>query len=1193
MRILTPARTASLLAFFLTAALSLPARAGAIGSNFPSSGAYSEVNPSGWASASWPLGATFTSGPGSTLQVGVYSAHATKMVLEIYLNDTGSDATYDYDMAKGSDNVWRAAVAGIPQHTLYAFRAWGPNWTYSASWARGNSSAGFVTDCDSSGNRFNPNKVLFDPYARELSHNTWTPAMAAAGESYSMYTSGGTNVSSSQTYKGPLSNNTAVDARTVDDGHWAPKSVALTDSTPTGTKPGLAQKDAVIYEAHVKGLTAHPESVKLTTLLSSYSGFQDAANVPDNLRGTYAGAAYMAGYLKDLGFNTIELLPVHETNNADNPSNAPSTSGGGYWSYWTYGFFAPDRAYAHDQSLGGPTAEFKAMVAAFHAAGIEVYLDVVYNHTAEGGVWDSSTAQQAELTFLRGLDNASYYTLVSGTPQFYWVSTGVGTNVNGASAPAAKLITDSLTYWANTMGVDGFRFDEGAELGRNGSSGFSSSAPLLVSIASLASQYQFKIIAEPWDVNDGAEIGNFPPGWACWNGNFRDTARLFLQGIVSTFNSASGGIGYADAFQGTQLKFANEGGPQKSVNFIVCHDGYNMTDVVSYANGPSNLSWPFGPEQEGGNDNNASFGGNQTLRRQVIRGGWTYMVLSRGVPMFLFGDEMGRTVNGNNNSYNIDSVATWNNYAMVASPSPDTLPTEDATGGTMPYDNNLGTFSSTHNSNFAFLQYLLHLRQAHPAFRQGDYTSESITFTNPDGSTFVEAASAAALIYMHGTQVGDDDFLVLANMTASAASYTLPSGPAGTHWAKIIDTNSSSEGNDNCWTLAQGPQVSSTLSVNAQSVVVLESVAPVPAFTIQPLSVTASAGSTVVLAAGASNNPTYQWYLNGSKITGATDALLVLTGSSVQPGSYTCVATNVSGTATSAAATVSVTSTTTPGRLINLSCLGFVGTGANILQAGFVVSGGSGGGSLPVLVRASGPALAQFSVPNLLPDPELTLNNTTDPNKTVVLAVDNGWKGDTSIYNEAKAVGAFSWGSKATPDSAFYETGLSGGSYTAQVAGAAGDTGNGLVEVYDATPSGTYVDGMPRLINLSTLVQIQAGTTPVYDGFVIQGSTARTVLIRATGPTLSAFGLGGLLKDPQLILTNTTGQNVVVATNTGWGADPSIIQVARSVGAFSWGGSATSDSALAITLPPGSYTAGVVGASADAGLALIEVYEVP
>src|SRR5580698_7810808 len=398
---------------------------GDVGTHHPSSGKYSEVNEAGWAAAAWARGATFSSGAGSTLEVGVYSANATKVVLEIYLSATGADATYDYAMAKGADNVWRAAIADVPNLTLYAFRAWGPNWTYSSSWARGNSSAGYGSDCDSAGNRFNPNKVLYDPYAREISHNLVTPALAAAGEGYGMFLSGG---SAAETYSGPGKNNVAIDQRNVDSGHWAPKSVALVDSTPTGTKPNLRQADAVIYETHLKGLTAHPSSVSLASILSPYSGFQDAANVPGTLRGTYAGAASMAGYLKDLGINTVEFLPVQETNNASNSTTAPADSGGGYWGYWTYGFFAPDRRYSSNQAPGGPTEEFKKMVAAFHREGIEVYLDVVYNHFGEGGTQDASL-NEAEIDCFRGLDNASYYTLVPGSPRQYYDTTGCGDNL--------------------------------------------------------------------------------------------------------------------------------------------------------------------------------------------------------------------------------------------------------------------------------------------------------------------------------------------------------------------------------------------------------------------------------------------------------------------------------------------------------------------------------------------------------------------------------------------------------------------------------------------------------------------------------------------------------------------------------------------------------------------------------------------
>ena len=799
-----------------------PLSAAAIGSNYPASGAYSPVGQSTWGSASWPLGSAFTAGVGSTLEVAVYSANATNMVLEIYLADTGASATYDYTMTKGSDNIWRAAVASVPANTLYAFRAWGPNWPFNSSWTRGNSSAGYISDCDSLGNRFNPNKVLFDPYTRELSHNRDSVASIAAGEGAGLYASGGTDVASTQTYTGPTTTGgVAMNCRNVDSGKWAPKSVAFVDTTSTGTKPNLNQKDAAIYETHLKGLTAHPSSVNLTTLLSPYSGFQDAVNVPNALRGTYAGAAYMAGYLKDLGINTVEFLPVHETNNAmENTTKTATPGNSNYWSYMTYGYFAPDRHYASNQALGGPTAEFKSMVAAFHAAGIEVYLDVVFNHTAEGGTWDT-TGMQAELTAWRGLDNRSYYTL--GSPaNFYFDSTGCGNNFNGGSTPAANTVTDSLAYWSNTMGVDGFRFDECAELGRNGTGSFSTSAPLLVNIASLAAADNFKIIAEPTDMSS-YEVGQFPSGWAEWNENYRDATRRYMIGNLA----GSNGVLFVDGFNGDYNDFNAVGGPEKSVNMIVCHDGFGITDQVSYGTDDNtSVTWPFGPSDGGTSDEDSSaWSGNQALRRQVIRDFWTFQILSRGVPMLVWGDEMGRTVNGNNNSYDVDSVATWNNYNMLGTTSPNTVATGDLTGGTAGYVNNLGTFTGTNNGNFGFLQYMLQLRANHVAFRQSNYTSVTISYLNSNGTTgFTEASNASPLIYVAGSMVGDSDFAIFSNMSGSTVTYTIPAAPAGTHWVRLVDTNNWAENVSNCWPVATAVTVSGTYGVDNQSMVVLQAV---------------------------------------------------------------------------------------------------------------------------------------------------------------------------------------------------------------------------------------------------------------------------------------------------------------------------------------------------------------------------------
>jgi glycogen operon protein len=283
-------------------------------------------------------------------------------------------------------------------------------------------------------------------------------------------------------------------------------------------------------------------------------------------------------------------------------------------------------------------------------------------------------------------------------------------------------------------------------------------------------------------------------------------------------------VGYCDAFYGDYNQFNGEGGPQKSVNLVTCHDGFNMTDLVSFSSpDTTTVSWPFGPSNGGSSSNDSSsWNMNQTLRRQVIRSFWTFMALSRGVPLIEYGDEFGRTMNGNNNAYDVDSVATWNNYNMIGTNSPDTVVTGDKTGGTMAYDNNLGTFVGATNGNFAFLQYLLQLRAAHPAFRQSNY-SESITFTNPDLSGgFNEWSDPAVQIFVTGTQVGDQDFLILVNLSSSSVGFTLPTPPSGTNWVRLIDTNSWAESANNCWSASNGAVITGNYGVNNNSIVVLE-----------------------------------------------------------------------------------------------------------------------------------------------------------------------------------------------------------------------------------------------------------------------------------------------------------------------------------------------------------------------------------
>jgi hypothetical protein len=356
-----------------------------------------------------------------------------------------------------------------------------------------------------------------------------------------------------------------------------------------------------------------------------------------------------------------------------------------------------------------------------------------------------------------------------------------------------------------------------------------------------------------------------------------------------------------------------------------------------------------------------------------------------------------------------------------------------------------------------------------------------------------------------------------------------------------------------------------------------------PAFTTQPISATVT-GGTVALVAVATNSPTYQWSRSGSPVTGATGSILLIPSAVSGAGSYTCVASNSSGMATSSPATVALTSTNNIGRLVNISCRAKVGTGANILIAGFAVGGQGTSGQEPLLIRASGPALVPFGVAGTLPDPQLQLFSGSTS-----IGLNNGWAGDAAISRSASAVGAFAWSDPTSHDSALLES-MAPGPVTAQISGQSNDTGVALAEVYDATPTGTYTPTSPRLVNISTRVQVGSGGNILIAGFVIGGTTSRTVLIRASGPALVPFGVTGTLPDPELQLFSGT---TLLEADSGWGGNAQIAFTAASVGAFSWGASATPDSALLVTLPPGAYTAQVSGASGDTGVALIEVYEVP
>lgn len=750
------------------------------------------VEPREWGTLRAPLGAHVRE---NTVSFAVYSANATHVQLELFDRAIGSAAGRTFLMQQCADNIFRAQITNLPLGTMYGYRCWGPNWLRSAQWTPG-SIYGFITDVDRNGNRFNPNKLLLDPYARELSHDRETKELSQLGHHAEMYGSG------PGLYTG--FGHTPVVRRVFDTGPFAPKSVLIHDTTHVGQKPQLAAKDAVIYEAHVRGLTRHPSASRLEAILKNEPGFSDTKNVPPEYRGTYRGAAYMAPYLKALGVTTVEFLPVHEAANDLNTEEIPEdrveceAPHGNYWGYMTYGYFAPDRRYAYDQSPGGPTREFKEMVRSFHAHGIEVYLDVVFNHSGEGGLWEDGDWSTAEVLFFRGLDNATYYALAGDGNRDYWVSTGCGNNLNCSNPAVQKLIVDSLVYWTVEMGVDGFRFDLATVLGRQElyDYAFRAGAPLLTTIAQLAESHQIEVIAEAWDTAS-SNVGSFPCGWAEWNGRFRDVLRRFCRGEANLVHE------FAEVVNGDYHAFADQGGPHKSINFIVAHDGFTLLDLVSYNVKSNEQPWPFGPT-DGGSDNNLSWdsGGSHSLRRQRLRNFLVLQMFARGVPMVVGGDEYGRTQNGNNNPYKLDSVATWHNYSAINTPCPTAIPTE----GPGTYHDNFGRYPKPYNGWFRFFRHVLNMRANHVALRQNQYgdfnpnAGHDVTmcFVAPDGSPALWHPSAVQW-QIYGLSVNDTNFVLLVNMSQSDVAFTIPADTSRRPWRRLIDTAAWAETHDNYW----------------------------------------------------------------------------------------------------------------------------------------------------------------------------------------------------------------------------------------------------------------------------------------------------------------------------------------------------------------------------------------------------------
>jgi glycogen operon protein len=602
------------------------------------------------------------------------------------------------DLGEYDAGVWHGFVPGIEPGQAYGYRVAGP---YDPG----------------RGLRCNPGKLLLDPYARAITGDvTWDPALRGDTDG--------------------------------DSAPFVPRSLVVdgSDYDWSGDAPlSLPYQDLVLYELHVKGFTArHP-------------------GIPPELRGSYAGLAHDAatGYLRDLGVTAVELLPVHEHVPEGFLAGRGLTN---YWGYNTIGFFAPHQGYSAAVRAGrgpdGQVSEFKDMVKALHLAGIEVILDVVYNHTAEGG-------QDGPTLSFRGLDNGMYYRLAPGDASGYLDTTGTGNSLNAGNPYTLRLIMDSLRYWVSEMHVDGFRFDLAATLGREGDNRFDALSAFFDLVAQDPVISGAKLIAEPWDVGqaDSYDLGRFPAQWREWNGLYRDSMRDFWR------SRDTGVAEFATRFAGSSdLYGAARRRPTASVNLVTVHDGFTLRDLVSY-NGKHNEA--NGEDNRDGTDDNRSWNcGTEgptddpdvnALRAGQSRAMLTTLLLSFGMPLLLGGDELGRTQGGNNNAYCQDNEISWFDWAHA----------DDELRG--------------------YVKRVLTLRREHPVFRRkrfltGVATEELRWFcaagTPMSGEQWADPTMHAIAVYLDGadapdesddgTPLLDDDFLILVNAYWGPVTFAIP-----------------------------------------------------------------------------------------------------------------------------------------------------------------------------------------------------------------------------------------------------------------------------------------------------------------------------------------------------------------------------------------------------------------------------------
>ncbi len=650
----------------------------------------------------------------------LYSEHGTGV--ELCLFDEAGNQTECIPFKERTAHVFHAFLPGVGPGQRYGYRVDGP-------WEPNN------------GYRFNKAKLLVDPYAEAICGKVdWKKPIFP--------------------YDLMSGDDTKID--TQDSAAGVPKGIVVGHDFDWGNdcKPQTPLSDSVIYEVHVKGYSKRNPMV------------------PENLRGTYAGLAHEASinYLKKLGVTAVELLPVHHFIDAGNLVDKGLSN---YWGYNTLGYFAPMARYSSGGDGGAQVNEFKQMVKDLHAAGLEVILDVVYNHTCEGN-------QLGPMLSFKGVDNTTYYRMVQGNCRFYMDYTGTGNTLNVHNPQVLKLLMDSLRYWVTEMHVDGFRFDLAATLARE-LHDVSKLSAFFDTIHQDPTLAEVKLIAEPWDVGDGGyQVGQFPILWAEWNGLYRDTVRRFWKGDDGELSKFAYRLtGSSDLYQYDGRK------PYASINFITAHDGFTLTDLVSYndkhneANGENN--------QDGANDNDSWNMGAEgptedpainEMRERQVRNFLATLLLSQGVPMICGGDEVGRSQMGNNNTFCQDDELTW-------------------------YDWNL---DAPRKRLMDFTSKLIELRLSHPNLHRRKFFQDrnirgsvvrDIAWYNTDGNEFSEenwnsswskslgvVLNGKTLNYTDefGKPIEDDSFLLLVNASADGVEFKLPPPINGTPWGVVLRT---------------------------------------------------------------------------------------------------------------------------------------------------------------------------------------------------------------------------------------------------------------------------------------------------------------------------------------------------------------------------------------------------------------------